>query len=252
MNKNYRIEEIQTKPPTWYKTYWTYYQNIRHEVLPIDKTQHTNSTDLGSFWEIMPLLMPNHFESYAIVLHQHSDADTDRALPKTQRYSRQEIYAKLNIPYLSEDIYDLDSYALADSKLWKSELREELFTSLLQLNGDCHPKQYDFIVNIISTLELNTEVFYHYDLLKVLDNSIYQENDKMFFGELLQYSNLVKATNIACQPTAIFAKDSNWAMITDYDLPYTFIGGKLSLIKKLINTQYDIYGISPRFKIITH
>lgn len=247
-----QLNEIIQNLPDWYKTYITYYYQYKCKLMNFADTMDSSSQLKNRYWEAMAYLIPYQFEDYAIVLHQPTASNKMITNIESYAYSRQEIYKFLNIQFGSELIDDLEAYSVADAAMWRNEKRTDLFTDDLELNGMCNPKQFDYIVSKIASFSKDL-VIYHYDILKCITHSLDFEiasselEYRLFQGHILNYSDLVNTTKINTQPTGFFSIDGSWAVITDYDQPYTYIGGKKSLIDSLLSSNHDMYRISPKY-----
>ena len=242
-----QIKETTLSLPEWYKTYATYYHQYQHDVVGLNNQPITIESNRDCYWEVMAYNMPYQFEDYAIVLHQHIDNEiwaTDNL--KTPR-QRQYVYKKLNIAFPENAQEDLNAYALADSQMWDKETREDFFSNILTLNGKAHPAQLEYIIDVLKQQNQDT-VLYHYDLLKTREHSHPDAPAKLFKGDLISFNELKSQSQLPTQPSGFFSENATWAVITDVEKPYSFIGGSRNIIDALISTEHDIYRIQPKFK----
>jgi hypothetical protein len=245
------LEDINSDLPEWYKTFISFYCKYDYKLINIKSGEDhifENFSFKEAYWEMMTLLMPYNFESYAILLHQPADFYTEEFPLQT----RKEIYTAYGISIDNIDLSDIENLALLDDLMWRNSTEIESFEIDDLENGRCSRKQFDFIASKINSF-FNGDIYYHYGILKCIsygksdiDSSI--RDYKLFkSSSFLIYDELEELSRIATQPDGIFSINGNWAIITDYDQPYTFIGGSRELINSLISEKYDLYEIKPKY-----
>ena len=86
---------------------------------------------------------------------------------------------------------------------------------------------------------------YYYCLLKT-DKC---DDEIVYRGYLSEFDELKNKDDIRDNPTAIYPDNKEWCIVTDYDLPYTYIGGTKEFIDNITsNNDFEIFKIEPRFK----
>ncbi|MGE8654234.1 MAG: hypothetical protein ACN6NV_10900 [Acinetobacter gandensis] len=248
------ITEVHDALPNWYKTYISFYCNGRFSLKQLENGQkdvHMPPSLKEIYWESMAMLMPYCFESYAIILHQpNQHLYGGQGVLKT----RQDIYQAYGIKFDPLDALNIETYAAFDEIMWRSDVEIAGWDVDKLQNGECSIEQFDFTISCLNTFQ-NQDIFYHYGILKSIaygniNNDFSKKDYRLFKGNsLLDYAELVETVGINTQPDGIFCGQGKWAIITDYDQPYTFIGGSLDLIDSVISTTYDIYRIQPKYKV---
>jgi hypothetical protein len=110
--------------------------------------------------------------------------------------------------------------------------------------GNCETKELKFIFSRLTDVYGDTESNFYYCLLKTEK----LDEEKVFKGKLSEFDELSKNKDLRDNPTAIFPDNKTWCIISDYDLPFTYIGGTKEFIDSLIeNKEFDIYEIKPIF-----
>ncbi|MCC7245134.1 MAG: hypothetical protein IT269_05620 [Saprospiraceae bacterium] len=108
--------------------------------------------------------------------------------------------------------------------------------------GNCETEELNFILNQIADRYGDTIVNYYYCLLKTQK----WEGDIFYRALISEVDTLKDKTDIRDNPTAIYPDNKDWCIVSDYDLPYTYIGGTKELIDSIAsNSAFDIYKIEP-------
>lgn len=91
--------------------------------------------------------------------------------------------------------------------------------------GDLNLIQFRTLAQAIRDFSRNEFCYFYYDLLAT-ENF----NDWLFEGNLARLEEL-SDLKVRTTPTYWWPKDRSWCVCTDYDLPFTFVGGPENLIE---------------------
>ncbi|WFF38366.1 hypothetical protein LU290_08960 [Moraxella nasibovis] len=201
-----------------------------------------NNLSFYDYYLALANIIPHNFESYAICLHPIGYYQNEQYIePKIN--NRKSIFKAFEISV--NDEINLDYLCDLESELFQ-KYSSLLYTS----NGDCSDVQFNFMINTLKNL-VDNEIYYYYELLKIISYSEYDYSkisELLFKGEILTHQELQQHSKISTQPTILFDDSEKWVIATDYDTPYTFIGGEKYFVEKFLNSEYDIYPITPKYQ----
>lgn len=232
--------------PDWIKRQATLGPNVK-----VDGQQ----TDDNSFWYLLTVCCPLIFESYAIILHPYwinwkaKDLITS-GLTLTEDQLDNKDFKRISWTDFFR-IFDYE-FNLKTANQTQEKIRQQLLNSGTKKTdwpvyiwfsgeGNCETEELKFIFSKIADQEVN----FYYCLLKTQK----WEEEKIFKGKLSEFEKLSLNIELRENPTAIYPDDKSWCIVSDYDLPFTYVGGTKELIDSLTtNRNFDIYEIEPIFK----
>ena len=201
-----------------------------------------NNLSFYNYYLALANIIPHNFKSYEICLqpigyHQNGRYTEPKINNRKSVFEAFEISVndEINLDYLC----DLES-----------ELFQKYSSLLYTSNGDCSDVQFNFMIDTLKNL-VDNDIYYYYELLKIIGYSEYDYrkiSELLFKGEILTHQELQYYSKIHTQPTVLFDNSEKWVIATDYDTPYTFIGGDKEFVEKFLNTEYDIYPIKAKYQ----
>lgn len=235
--------------PSWIERQATLGPNIQ-----VDGKQ----TNENSYWYLLPVCCPMFFERYAIVLHPHwinwkAKELITSGLTLTEGQLDNKDFKRVNWTNFFR-IFGHD-FNLKTANQTQEKIRLQLLNGgtkqadwpayiWFPSEGNCESEELKFIFSRLMELYGNTEANFYYCLLK----SHEWDEERIFKGKLSDFEELSKKKEIRDNPTAIYPDDKSWCIISDYDLPFTYIGGTKEFIDSLtIDKEFDIYEIKPIF-----
>lgn len=215
-------------------------------------------TDENFYWYLLTVCCPLIFESYAIVLHPFwinwkvkDLVNSGLTIQENQvdgsgfeRVSWTNFFEFYNVNF------DIETANQTQEKirqrLLSDEPKKSEWPSYLWFpgEGNCETAELKYIFSTLRDLYGDLSANFYYNLLKT------QEwiEDKIYKGKLSEFDELATIKNLRDNPTAIFPDNKTWCIVSDYDLPFTYIGGTKEFIKRLTtNKDFDIYEIKPMF-----
>ena len=208
-------------------------------------------TNDNAFWYLLTVCCPQIFDSYAIILHPFwinwkvkdlvssglriSDQKDNTGF---KRVLWQQFFSMYDKPFDITTAYQT-----------QLELNEELrnhFPSYLWYpgEGDCEDEELTFILKQISHYYGDIVANFYYCLLKTQK----WETEYIYRGELSEFGELKSKSDLRDNPTAIYPDNKEWCIVTDYDLPFTYIGGTKELINSITNDcEFEIFKLEPMF-----
>ena len=110
--------------------------------------------------------------------------------------------------------------------------------------GSCETKDLKFIFSKLTEIYGDIPVNYFYNFLKT-DNC---KEDKNLKGNISEFETLNNEEFLRDNPTAIFPDDKTWCIISDFDLPFSYVGGTDEFINKITNNyHFEIFKIEKIF-----
>ncbi|MGQ1948353.1 hypothetical protein ACT3CD_14760 [Geofilum sp. OHC36d9] len=211
--------------------------------------------DDNAFWYFLTACCPLIYEKYAVILH-----------PFWINYkAKREIESGIKLK--EDDLKDLDYEPLTWSDFFNKfdiefqfdtayKSKQQLEKKLLKSDwpdylwapgeGDCEFGDLKRICDTIIEISGDIDVNFFYCMLKTKD----WEKERLLQDKLSQLDSLYKNEELRDSPTAIFPDSKEWYIVSDYDLPLTFIGGSTDLIDKVLKlADIDIFEIKPRFRV---
>ena len=124
-----------------------------------------------------------------------------------------------------------------------SQYGYEGFTSmtneLYPAEGGMDIEHLNSLIEIIFSFYGNQDIEAFYTCFSTWDYE-----DKLYEGKILELGDLLKDENLRLSPSLIYAKDKSWVVNTDYDLPFSFMGGEQKIISALVtNNKDEIYEV---------
>lgn len=218
-----------------------------HQIYP--KFQNHN-VSFDDYYLALANIIPHNFESYAICLHPIGYYQNEQYIePKIN--NRKSIFKAFEI-LVNNDMNLNDLYRL-EGELFENNSKLSYLSKdhwLYLSNGYCSDLQFNFMIDTLKNL-VNNDIYYYYELLKIIGYSEYDYtkiSELLFKGEILTHQELQYYSKIHTQPTVLFDNSEKWVIVTDYDTPYTFIGGEKYFVEKFLNSEYDIYPITPKYQ----
>lgn len=194
--------------------------------------------DNDAFWYLLTMCCPLIFDAYAIILH-----------PFWVKSDEINSYQ----PASWTDFFNLHQreFKLETANQIQEEIRKEISKEKWPENirypgeGDCEDNQLIFVRDTILRTLGDQIVEYYYCILKTRA----WEKEVIIEGYLSELEKLWTKDELNDNPTAIYPHTKEWCIITDFDLPFTYVGGPKQLINSLTNkVGFDIYELSPKFK----
>jgi hypothetical protein len=209
-------------------------------------------TNDNAFWYLLTVCCPLIFESYAIILHpfwinwKAKDLTTS-GLKISEDQTDNSDFKRVSWRHFFS-IYG-KSFNLETAYKTQEELSEELrkdYPSYVWFpgEGDCESEELTFVLQQVSQLYGDIIANYYYCLLKTEK----WETEHIYRGRLSEFAELKFQADIRDNPTAIFSDDKKWCIVSDYDLPFTYIGGSTELIDSIVsNSDFEIFKLTPIF-----
>lgn len=211
-------------------------------------------TDENAFWYLLTVCCPMLFDSYAIVLspfwiNWKVKELVDSGLTITVKQADKSDFKRLTWRQFFK-IYSKD-FDLKTANQTEIEIKKQIHLDdwppylWFPGEGNCETEELTFILNQLADLYGDTLVNYYYCLLKTEK----WDNEIIYRGQISEFDELKSKADIRENPTAIYPDTKEWCIVTDYDLPFTYIGGTKEFIDRITtNNDFDIYRIEPKFK----
>jgi hypothetical protein len=210
-------------------------------------------TDENAFWFLLTACCPLIFQSYAILLHPFKvnwklkqEIDTgltvnlDKNKADFKRVSWKDFFA-----YYGKS-FDINSAYTTQEELRKVFAENNNWPPYLYYPGQDNYEDVEIIIKELIGIYVDQLVNYYYFLenTKVWDNG-----DIIYEGYLSEFEKLRQQDDIDDTPNSIFPLTKEWCMLSDVDLPFTYIGGTTELINKITrNKKLEIFKLEPIFK----
>lgn len=231
--------------PDWIKRQATLGPNVE-----VDGEQ----TDDNLFWYLLTVCCPLIFESYAIVLHPFwinwkAKDLIESGLKLTEDQVEEKDFQRLTwTEFLKvfNKVFELNT-ANSTSIEIQENLRKDEWPVYIWYpeEGNCETPELKFILDKLIENYGNSEVDYFYCLLKTKN----WENEIIYRGKLTEFECLKSQEDLRDNPTAIYPDYQSWCIVTDYDLPFTYVGGSKEFIQELTaSSEFDIYELEPKFE----
>lgn len=230
--------------PDWIRRYVSVESNVK-----VDGTLTKNN----AFGYLLTANCPLIFESYAIILHpfwinwklktlneskchisnrQVDEADFER-VSWQQFFSIYERFFDLATAYqIQEELLEILRKDDASSYVW------------IPSEGSCESEELSFVLQQISNIYGDIIANYYFCLYMTKK----WEQEYIYRGRLSEYPKLAFETDLRGNPTSIFPDERNWCIVSDYDLPFTYVGGTKKLIDSITNCKFEIFKIAPAFR----
>ena len=219
----------------------------------------SEQTEDNFFWYMLTLSCPLIFESYAMILHpfwinrKAKDLVASGLTLTDEQVDEQDFISAKWVDFFK--LYG-HTFSLNTANQTQEIIRQGLLNGgTKQIDwpvyiwfpggGNCETEDLKFILNSVKELFGDDLVNYYYCLLKVKK----MENEKILRGPISEFDELKNKSDIRDSPTAIFPDNKKWCIVSDYDLPFTFVGGTKELVDKITsNNEFDIFKIIPKLK----
>lgn len=243
------MTETTNKLPDWIERQATLGPNVK-----VDGQQ----TEDNFFWYLLTVCCPLIFESYAIILHpfwinwKAKDLVLS-GLTLTDKQVDEQEFSRVNWPNFFK-LYG-HNFSLDTANQTQEIIRKRLLNDGTKQvdwpvyiwfpgEGNCETVELKYIFSTLTDLYGDLSANFYYNLLKTQEWT----EDKMYNGKLSEFDKLTALDNLRDNPTAVFPDDKTWCIVSDYDLPFTYIGGTKEFINRLTtNKDFDIYKIEPKY-----
>ncbi|RSC92944.1 hypothetical protein [Tenacibaculum singaporense] len=217
----------------------------------------TELNDDNAFWYFLTACCPLIFEKYAVILHpfwiNHKAKreiesgiklkEEDLKDSDYKSYTWNDFFSRFDFDFQVESAYKTKQQL--ERKLGKPEWPDYVWAPA---EGDCEFADLKNVCNDIIQTNGDCDVNFFYCLLKTKD----WENERLIQDKLSRFDTLYMDEELRDSPTAIYPDSKDWCIVSDYDLPMTFVGGSADLIDKIKKqTDIDIFEIQPRFGVKT-
>jgi hypothetical protein len=232
---------------------------IRQATLGSNVIVEDGLTDENRFWFLLTVCCPLIFEQYAIILHPFwLDIEAEKLIT-SELISKSDELENKNLQRINwTNFFRRFNYDFKLESAYKTQeiIRQQLLTNGEEPTkwpdyigfpneGNCETEELKMVFSRLKELYGDIEVNFYYCPLKTHK----WDEEKILKGKLSELDKLIERNDLRGNPTAIFPDDKSWCLITDYDLPFTYIGGKKELIDNLTGKkEFDIYEIEPCFK----
>ena len=202
----------------------------------------------NSLWAYLALRCPNKYEKYLVILHPfwiYTDIEEEDSI----KVNYSDLFNRF------DKVFDLKNAIKTKSEIfniknWQTKKVKPSNYFSYPGKGEIEQEELSFISQCIYELygNIDTDFFYVCMKSKNWDDG----EDSVIRGKILD-SIRVRDTisKIEGNPSAIYPTDkSDWCIISDYDLPFTFIGGKSDLIDKILTEKdivFDFYELKQKF-----
>lgn len=187
------------------------------------------------------LTIPNRFEKYAIALHsfwmnpkiprnrikEGYDDENEIDEEEYKRVKWKDFFSKKGTAFVLEQAFK-DSgefhkrFKQMNNELFPGEglLDKEHLQSIIEVASECYGNQ-------------KVEAFYIF----LATNGL--EENKLYEGQLSELEHLLTGKVSSLTPSLIYPKDQKWVVNTDYDLPFSAIGGEGKFVDELVKRNKD-------------
>jgi len=232
------MKQVSKEIENWIKPY----ASIVGEKMDVDKD--LRKSDPAKYF--LRVTLPNKFEKYALALHsywinENIPNDEIRESQNDDKELDEEDFTRKNW----KDFYKIKGQQFELNKAINSTI--DLNRDLNHMNNELYPgeglidkEHLESIKNIVLKFYGNEEieVFYHFL------STVKCEKNKLFEGRIKDLVDILKNDELTLTPSLIYSKNQKWVINTDYDLPFSTIGGEAKLIENLIrenpNEFYEI------------
>jgi hypothetical protein len=211
-------------------------------------------TDDNSFWYLLTVCCPLIFESYAIVLNPFwinwkAKDLIESGLKLTEKQVEEKDFQRLTWTEFFK-VFNKE-FELNTANSTSVEIQENLRKKEWPVHiwypeeGNCETPELKFMLSKIEKTLGDSTVDFFYGLLKTEK----WENEIIYRGRITEFESLKSKDDIRDNPTAMYPDDQSWCIVTDYDLPFTYVGGSKEFIHELTEgSEFDIYELEPKFE----
>jgi len=230
-NKN-RIEMklIEKEIDDWIKSYVTINGDIKVD-------ENLRKSDLINYY--LKITIPNIFESYAIIFHSfwinnkikkeklNIDIDDEDDEKDFERINWTDFFKSYNHQFKIENCL---------------EIKEKISSENGQFNNELYPGEGLCDKEHLISLKSQILEIYGVENIYVYYTFLSTENwksDKLYFGKITEIEELLNDNELRLTPSLIYSENKNWVLNSDYDLPFSLIGGEKKLIEKLVKENHN-------------
>lgn len=222
---------VENEIDDWIKSYVAISRNIKVD-------EKLRKSDLINYF--LKITIPNVFESYAIILHSFW---INNKLKKEK--------LNFNIDDDNDDEKDFERISWTDFfKIYNHEFKiencletkEKISTVNGQFNNELYPgeglcdkEHLVSLKNLIIEIYGDENIYGYYTFLSTIN----WKSDKLYFGNISEIEELLNNEELRLTPSLIYSENKNWVLNSDYDLPFSFIGGEKKLIEKLVKENHN-------------
>ena len=222
------MEIVEKNIEDWIKPFAT----IVGDKLNVDES--LKETNPSEFY--LRLTLPSQFESYAIALHSfwiNHNIPIEKVV--TNENSNEE--------FPEEDYSRINWKEFCLKKGREFDLNRELNSRIKhtvsydkQLNNELYPGEGLMDKeHILSLTEVVNETYGNQviDAFYTFLSTKNWEKDLIYSGQISELPKLFEIENLRLTPSLIYPIERNWVVNTDYDLPFSTIGGEREFVSEL-------------------
>jgi hypothetical protein len=205
------------------------------------------------FWSMLQNSCPLIFESYAIILHPFGINWKSKELVEAglsvswdamgvQDFSWKEFFSLYGYNFHVETAYKMQS------ELMKQIGRGAGWPVYIwaPAEGCYDPEKLQLIIDQIVRIYGNQPVNYYYIFMSAKK---WDENDFFYVGNLSEFHLLSEDKDVREKwtPTAIYPDTKEWCIVSEFDSPFTYVGGSKELIDGITKIEnIEAFEITPR------
>jgi hypothetical protein len=224
-------------------------------------------TDESAIWFFLTACCPLIFESYAVLFHPFmvnwklkNEIDSGKSIQKERNLTDFESVSWKDFFKLNAKEFDIKTaYTTHEdiAEILRNGPKIANFEPLgntgwppyilYPAQGNAPFEDLSIIINDIMRIHNDQVVSYYYFLLNTKDPML---GNIAFEGTLSEFEKLKQPDNIDDTPTIIYPPTKKWCIISDFDTPFTYLGGSTELINAITShKELEVYKLEPRFKI---
>lgn len=218
---------VQKEIEDWIKPYAT----IVGDTIEVDETLKVENP----FRYFLRLTIPNNFDSYAVALHSFW---INNKIPNEEI---RELNYDEELPEEDFDRIKWGEFFSKKGKVFEFEKANKLIINFYkqfnQMNNELFPgeglmdkEHLNSLIDIVKRIYGNQEIEVYYNLLSTKN----WKKDRIYKGRISDLYQLFDNEELQLTPSLIYPNDKKWVVNTDYDLPFSFIGGERKLIDELV------------------
>ncbi|HTA26392.1 MAG TPA: hypothetical protein VK809_01295 [Bacteroidia bacterium] len=215
-------------------------------------------TDKNAFWFLLTACCPLKFESYAILLHPFWINWKEKERIESQPSTKEEIDSRDFKKLSWKDFFSHygKSFDINSAYEVQEELREKFAegnkwpTHLWYPGSNIEYSDLAIIIKELIEIYGDQLTNYYYFLT---NTKVWSDGDIIYQGYLSELEKLKEQVEIDDTPNAIYPNSEEWCIISDIDLPFTYIGGSSKLIDNITSDpKHEIYKLTPKFNEVKH